>query len=136
MYLMKNKKKVAKYLSDLGVDIVIGSHPHVIQPMEYVGNTLVIYSLGNFIAAQRVLGEEKSVGLMVGTDIVVKDGKVTFDKTGFELLYTYSVTDLSGYQVIPFNKLSEKYLSNYKEKNKKYRKIVDPKGVFNGGSKQ
>lgn len=130
------QKTEAKYLSSLGVNLVIGSHPHVIQPMEYVGDTLVIYSLGNFIAAQRVLGEEKQVGLMVGTDIVVKDGKVSFDKTRFQLTYTYSVTDLSGYQVIPFNKLSEKYLSNYKEKNKKYRKIVDPKGVFNGGSKQ
>lgn len=128
----EEQKKVAKYLSDLGVDIVIGSHPHVIQPMEYVGNTLVIYSLGNFIAAQRVLGEEKSVGLMVGTDIVVKDGKVTFDKTGFELLYTYSVTDLSGYQVIPFSKLTNKYLNGYEQKNKKYRSIVDPKGEFNG----
>lgn len=126
------QKNVAKYLSDLGVDLVIGSHPHVIQPMEYVGNTLVIYSLGNFIAAQRVLGEEKSVGLMVGTDIVVKDGKVTFDKTGFELLYTYSITDLSGYQVIPFSKLTNNYLNGYEQKNTKYRNIVDPKGEFNG----
>lgn len=128
----QEQKTEAKYLSKLGVNLVIGAHPHVIQPIEYVGNTLVIYSLGNFIAAQKVLGEEKQVGLMVGTNIVVKDGKVSFEKTGFQLTYTYSVSDLSGYQVIPFNKLSDKYLSNYKSKNKKYRNIVDPKGVFNG----
>ena len=128
----QEQKNEAKYLSQLGVNIVIGAHPHVIQPIEYVGKTLVIYSLGNFIAAQRVLGEEKQVGLMVGTDIVVKDGNVSFEKTGFQLTYTYSVTDLKGYQVIPFNKLTDKYLSGYKSKYKKYRNIVDPKGVFNG----
>ena len=128
----QEQKNEAKYLSQLGVNIVIGSHPHVIQPIEYVGKTLVIYSLGNFIAAQKVLGEEKQVGLMVGTDIVVKDGNVSFEKTGFQLTYTYSISDLKGYQVIPFNKLTDKYLSGYKSINKKYRNIVDPKGVFNG----
>ena len=33
----------AKYLSSLGVDLIIGSHLHVIQPVSYVDNTLVIY---------------------------------------------------------------------------------------------
>ena len=129
------QKEEAKYLSDLGVNLIIGSHPHVIQPMEYVGDTLVIYSLGNFIAAQQELGEEKTIGLMVGTDIVVKDGKVTFENTGFELLRTYSVSTLNGYQVIPFSKLSDKYLKDYQNKNIKYRKIVDPEGEFNGNIK-
>lgn len=128
----QEQKEEAKYLSDLGVNLIIGSHPHVIQPMEYIGDTLVIYSLGNFIAAQKVLGEEKAVGLMVGTDIVVNDGKVTFDKTAFELLYTYSISDLNGYQVIPFSKLTNDKLYDFKNKNTKYRKIVDPKGEFNG----
>lgn len=59
------QKELAQYLSDLGVDVIIGGHPHVIQPMDYVtgkeGNeTLVIYSLGNFLSAQdeheRMLG--------------------------------------------------------------------------------
>lgn len=47
----------AQLLADLGVAVVIGEHPHVIQPMEWIegeaGNqTLVIYSLGNFMSAQ------------------------------------------------------------------------------------
>lgn len=50
---------LAQYLSDFGVDVIIGTHPHVIQPMDYVigkdGNeTLVMYSLGNFLSAQDV----------------------------------------------------------------------------------
>lgn len=48
------QKSYAQLFADLGVDVVIGTHPHVIQPIEWVegveGNkTLVVYSLGNFI---------------------------------------------------------------------------------------
>lgn len=55
----ENQTDLAQYLSDLGVDVIIGTHPHVIQPMDYVtgkdGNeTLVMYSLGNFLSAQDV----------------------------------------------------------------------------------
>ena len=46
------QKSFAKKLADWGADVVIGHHPHVIQPYERVGNTLVIYSLGNFVSAQ------------------------------------------------------------------------------------
>lgn len=44
--------------SDLGVDIVIGCHPHVLQPVQWVTNNetgkkmLVYYSLGNFLSHQ------------------------------------------------------------------------------------
>lgn len=53
----EEQKAFAKLMADLGVSVVIGEHPHVIQPMEWVeginGNkTLVIYSLGNFLSAQ------------------------------------------------------------------------------------
>ena len=51
------QKEIAQYLSDLGADVIIGTHPHVIQPVEFLtgsdGNqTLVMYSLGNFLSAQ------------------------------------------------------------------------------------
>lgn len=50
---------LAQFLADLNVDVIIGTHPHVIQPVETIkgrnGNdTLVIYSLGNFLSAQDV----------------------------------------------------------------------------------
>lgn len=51
------QKELAKYLADLGVDVIVGEHPHVIQPMDWVTaedgtDTLVIYSLGNFLSSQ------------------------------------------------------------------------------------
>ena len=54
----EQQKKYVKIFSDLGVDIVIGTHPHVLQPVEWVTNEqtgkkmLVYYSLGNFISHQ------------------------------------------------------------------------------------
>jgi len=41
------QREYAQLVSDAGADVILGSHPHVIQPIEYVGDTLVIYSLGN-----------------------------------------------------------------------------------------
>lgn len=132
----ETQKSTAKYLSSLGVNLIIGAHPHVIQPIEYVNDTLVIYSLGNLISAQRVLGLEKIIGLLAGTDIVVDNyGKVTFENTNFELLYTYYTAANKNFKVIPFSKLTNAKLNNYASINKQYRKIVDPKGKFNGNKK-
>ena len=53
----ETQKYWAQLFADSGVDVVIGTHPHVLQPVEWVtgknGNeTLVFYSLGNYISAQ------------------------------------------------------------------------------------
>lgn len=39
---------LAKSLADAGADLVIGTHPHVLQPLAKMGDTPVIYSLGNY----------------------------------------------------------------------------------------
>ena len=55
----KKQEEVAQFLFDNGVDIIIGSHPHVLQPMYYYPQTglhkeqMVVYSLGNFVSNQR-----------------------------------------------------------------------------------
>lgn len=72
--------ELAQKLCDAGVDIIIGSHPHVVQPVEMIkssdGNheTLVIYSLGNYISNQRrqYLSMYTEDGLMVNIDIEKK----------------------------------------------------------------
>lgn len=52
----RSQEELARFLVDQGVDLVIGGHPHVIQPMKVVRNekegkdALVVYSLGNFIS--------------------------------------------------------------------------------------
>ncbi len=71
----------AQYLADLGVDLVIGTHPHVIQRVNWVtgknGNkTLVYYSLGNFLSSQ----EEdalRMLGAVANVRFEKKDGEVS-----------------------------------------------------------
>jgi len=52
-----SQREMAERLIDMGVDVIIGSHPHVIQPAEIIktetAQGLVLYSLGNFISNQR-----------------------------------------------------------------------------------
>ncbi len=43
---------LAEFMASRGVSLIIGSHPHVVQPMVKVGNTTVAYSLGNFVFDQ------------------------------------------------------------------------------------
>ena len=121
--------EIAEYLSSLGVDLIIGTHPHVIQPIAYVGDTLVIYSLGNFISAQHPLGLEKIIGLFVGVDIVVKDGKVTFENLNYELLYTYCEPGYQNFSVIPFSQLTDDKLANHEAINQQYLEIVKREGL-------
>ena len=53
-----SQKKWARMFSDAGADLILGHHPHVLQPIEWLKNargskTLVAYSLGNFISNQQ-----------------------------------------------------------------------------------
>lgn len=79
----------AKYYRSLGVDIVIGSHPHVLQPIELKNNKLTAYSLGNFLFYSTSLSNRTSTILQIHIDL--NDGTITYDslpilldrKTGF-----------------------------------------------------
>jgi gamma-polyglutamate biosynthesis protein CapA len=46
------QKQMAKAIADSGADIIIGHHPHVLSSVEIYNNTLIAYSLGNFVFDQ------------------------------------------------------------------------------------
>jgi poly-gamma-glutamate synthesis protein (capsule biosynthesis protein) len=51
-----------------GADIVLGAHPHVLQPIERSGRRLVAWSLGNFVFLPQSPGTERSGVLVVSLD--------------------------------------------------------------------
>lgn len=120
------EKTIAQYLSDLGVDIVIGTHPHVIQPIDFIGDTMVIYSLGNFLSSQ--IGIERLIGLMASVTInkTVVDGEVTItlEDPAAELVYTKKPSYGSGYKLYPFSKLNDSILPGYKSYYEQYMNIA------------
>ena len=46
-----DQEKLATQFADAGADVIIGGHPHILQGFDYIGNTPVYYSLGNFYFA-------------------------------------------------------------------------------------
>lgn len=47
------QRRLAEFLRRHGADLIIGSHPHVIQPFEADSTGVTLYSLGNFVSNQR-----------------------------------------------------------------------------------
>lgn len=132
------QKQIAEYLSGLGVDIIIGNHPHVLQPITKIGDTIVMYSLGNFISNQYGSDDwNKLVGFMATLDItktVHPDGTVDlkYDNLGGELILTkYSGHPIttSGHKehkVIPFSKMKKGFLLNNSISNSTdYQRVYD-----------
>ena len=110
----KYQKDAAEFLASLGVDIVIGTHPHVVQPVEWIDDTIVFYSLGNFISAQEQTDNyNKMVGLMSSLDITktVKgdDVDIKIDNINNELIYTRHI-GYRDFKVIPFILIMNLYI--------------------------
>ncbi len=120
------QKDAAKFLSDNGVDIIIGTHPHVIEPIDYINNTLVIYSLGNFASAHEVVNMDNRVGLMTSLEIEkdLKTNKITIKNLENELLYMYYTNEYKDFLIVPFSKIDNSYLNNYQEVYEKYKDVI------------
>lgn len=117
-----NQREIAEYLASLDVDLVIGTHPHVIEPAEYIDDTFVIYSLGNIISAQRT--DEQLSGLLMSVTVnkVIDTEKqtitVSVDNPTAQFIYTYSKRTSSGgrydFKLYPYSMLNEQLFPNYK----------------------
>lgn len=119
----KEQEELANFLAQQGVDIVIGNHPHVIQPIELINKTLVIYSLGNLLSAQ--VGLEKQIGMLVSLDIT-KDSQnnIVLQDIATDLVYTYHNSKMRDFKIYPFSFLNEAMLPNYQKLYKDYLNIV------------
>lgn len=93
----QEQRKLADFLEEQGVDLIIGGHPHVIQPMEMRYNekhgkkVFVVYSLGNFISAMRT--DDTRGGAMARVKISRnKAGKAVVDTASYRLVFVSQPT--------------------------------------------
>jgi poly-gamma-glutamate capsule biosynthesis protein CapA/YwtB (metallophosphatase superfamily) len=101
------QKRITEFCFKKGVQLVIGSHPHVLQPMEWrkEKNQLVAYSLGNFVSGQR--DRYKNGGAMIQASftkirIDSTQSVTSLDSAGYILEYVYRTTDAKkDYYVLP-----------------------------------
>ncbi|WP_028043028.1 CapA family protein [Candidatus Stoquefichus massiliensis] len=92
------QKKYAKLFADLGVDVIIGTHSHTLQPVEWVEGkdghkTLVAYSLGNFVSG--MMEEETQLEGMLSFDLKKEDNRTSIDNVVLTpLVNHYEITNL------------------------------------------
>ena len=123
------QEDMAQFLADEGVDIVIGSHPHVVMPVTWIDDTLVIYSLGNLISAQETdLDYAKMVGLLSSVKITKtvkgEESSIKLSDVNNELLFT-SYSGWRNFKVVPFSSPDiGNYISDYERLYNKYSEVI------------
>ena len=78
------QQEIGRKLVNAGADLIIGSHPHVLQGIEYYRGVPIVYSLGNFVFTNRGLQTtEDTVLLLVEAD---KKGVISLQAVAFEII--------------------------------------------------
>lgn len=111
----KDQKALADELFSMGVDIILGSHPHVLQPIERKKITaedgeekevLLVYSLGNFISNQQ--SKYKDSGIILSINIVrnEENGKVEIKDIYYipTWVHKYIYSNKTEYRILPVGK--------------------------------
>ena len=128
------QKKMAQKICDLGVDVIIGGHPHVVQPMDLLESTVdpdhktvCLYSMGNAVSNQRQ-GNLTAISTAHTEDGVLfsvtfskySDGPVYLESTDLLPLWVYRRTDGTGneYNILPLHTdNSENWAEDYNMKD-------------------
>ena len=94
--ITSSQKEYAQYLADLGVDVIIGTHSHTLQDVEWLegkdGNeTLVAYSLGNFISGMK--NDYNQLGGLLSFNIVEEDSEYSIQDVVLTPIVNHYVVD-------------------------------------------
>lgn len=93
----EEQEKIAKALIDAGADVIIGSHPHVLQPIQTYKDGIIFYSMGNFVFDQ---GWSRTKDSIVLNYYINEKGEGTFE--------VVPVRIENGYPVVTTNKFYQK----------------------------
>lgn len=135
------QKRYAQLFADCGVDVVIGTHPHTIQPVEWIegskGNKMLcVYSLGNFIGG--MLTTDNAIGGEIKFDFVKEGEKISIENVEwiptiihFEGDQANIMEERSNYQAYKVSqytdKLAKKHVLNNYEGNVVSLEYIDSK---------
>lgn len=114
----ETQRELANKLASWGADVIIGTHPHVIQPVEYITNqdgsqTLVAYSLGNFISAQN--RGPRMLGGVLNFEIVKNNttGETVFENVKFSGVVTHYGYSYSNLRIYPLDEYNDELASKH-----------------------
>lgn len=109
-YVLKQNKEqtdLANFLIENGVRLVIGGHPHVVQPIDIRREndsieSVIVYSLGNFVSGMKAVNTDG--GMMVRIDLRKdENGNVHIDRCNYSLVWVHKPIEASKqkFQLIP-----------------------------------
>ena len=129
---------LAAFLLDRGVDLVIGSHPHVLQKMVWTkkgseaNDRIVVYSLGNFVSNQRRLKTDG--GTMVRIELEKRADTTIVSNTGYYLTWVYTPigNDRKKFFILPCSKFENNrgFFTNPADFSKMKRFIGDSRKLL------
>lgn len=123
----EEQKTLAQEMADAGATVIIGCHPHVIEPIEYLNNgtSIVYYSLGNMVSAQDQL--PRLIGMVGGITItkttVNGESTISLSDAKADLIYTY-YEHFTNFKVIPFKDLDDAHLPDHQAIYDQYSKKI------------
>ena len=115
--------RASKKLIDAGADLVVGNHPHVLQPMENYKGKDILYSLGNFLFGGSVRDDKFTV--IYQKILTVSEGEIIGEDYRLIPVYEYSGSKNKLWQPFPMTEGSEDYNSVI---DFMHGKIKTPKG--------
>ncbi len=135
-----SQKLLCEKMCEWGVDLIIGSHPHVIEPVEWYtsekGNQmLVYYSLGNYVSRQ--LEAKNLLGGLANVELKFNGERVYIHDYSFMPIVTHYNTAFSGFGVYPLKEYTDQMAAGHGVASRdgavnveRFRNIVE--NVFEG----
>lgn len=117
---VKFQREVVKRTFDFGADLIIGGHPHVLQPVEFNKTTnakldtgFVAYSMGNFISNQRDRFKDAGMILTIKLKKNFNSGKTKIDEVNYLPTWVFKGRTSNGneYVIMPSTFISDTTLS-------------------------
>lgn len=104
---VKSQIQMGQFIFNAGADIIIGSHPHVLEKMIWEksttdkGEQVIVYSLGNYVSNQRA--RYKDGGAMFQLVLQKNKGQTSIKSTGYYLTWVYTPIEkgVKKYYVLP-----------------------------------
>lgn len=78
--------RTCRAYADRGVDLIVGHHPHLLQPAEQYGDVLIVPSLGTCLFGH---GKIENAGAILQLTLTVREGEITNADTMFTPIYVY-----------------------------------------------
>lgn len=132
------QRDIADFLFRHGVHIIIGSHPHVLQPMEYLPSSengeerMVVYSLGNFVSNQRKPNTDG--GAMVRLVLEKTPTGTRISEKGYYLTWVHKYKDANKnkYEILPCAFLTEEQKDLISQENQQQMQsfITNSRSLF------